>query len=140
VSVSKLSCPACWDYFDILSEKHRDRHEGPETRFYKIRGRHSTVFPVQLPSWSCPEVVQKLIKRFDGYLLTELDNMWKDHEVVVESNLLREQIESSRRRGHTHHPSLQSVSSAITDVSILSAQTDLNDLQLKPAHNYLPEA
>jgi hypothetical protein len=76
VAVSKLCCPACWENFNILSEKHSLRGEA---EMYKIRGRHSTVFPVQLPIWSPPDVVQELIKRFGRYLRTELDTMWNNH-------------------------------------------------------------
>ena len=46
---------------------------------YTIRGRHSTVFPVQLPRWSRPDVVKELIKRYDSYLHIELLNMLQTH-------------------------------------------------------------
>jgi hypothetical protein len=120
VAVSKLCCPACWEYFDILSEKHLT--EG----IYKIRGRHSTVYPVQLPSWSRPDVVQELKQRFGKYLRNELETMWKNH---LWDNSLRE-IGSSRS-GHAHKPSLQSVTSAITNASILSAESNINDESFK---------
>jgi hypothetical protein len=131
VAVSKLCCPACWDFFDILSEKHQlDK--------YKIRGRHSTVFPVQLPSWTCSIVVQELINRFDEHLRKEFITMRKDHDSVVKSNNLFKQVEASRKHGHSHNPSLQSVSSAITDASTFSAESDLNELEV--VRHYLPEA
>jgi hypothetical protein len=113
---------------------------------YKIRGRHSTVYPVQLPNWSCPDVVKKLIRRFDNYLRGELLKMWTEHQ----SNQSKEQLnfvlaELKRKSGHSNHPSLQSVSSAITvltDTSTFSTGTDLNDLNSRTDElpSYLPEA
>jgi hypothetical protein len=92
---------------------------------YKVRGRHSTVYPVQLPSWSRPDVVEVLIERFDQYLRTELNTMWEDHVGKQE-----EQVPMSR---HRHNPSLQSVSSAITNASEMSAESNWDDL-----HGHLP--
>ena len=124
MAVSKLSCPACWEYLDILSKFERQRGKA---EMYAIRGRHSTVYPVQLPIWSRPDVVQELIKRFCQYLRSELDTMWTNH--------LREQEKANRvsKSGHRHNPSLQSVSSAITNASEMSTESNLNDL-----NNLLP--
>lgn len=85
---------------------------------YQIRGRHSTVFPVQLPSWSCPQVVQELIKRFDKYLRDELNTMWQKK--------LELENQENRKSRHTHTPSLQSVSSAITHASRNSDESNLD--------------
>ena len=134
VAVSKLCCPACWEYFDILSGN--DRQEGKDT--YKIRGRHSTVFPVQLPSWSSPDVVQELIKRFDKYIGDELSTMWRKHVLKEEESSISKALDLGRKSGHSHHPSLQSVSSAITDASVQSGGTNLSDLEY--IQHYLPEA
>ena len=40
VAVSKLCCPVCWDYIDILSEKREERG-GP--------GQECTTFAVAIP-------------------------------------------------------------------------------------------
>jgi hypothetical protein len=82
---------------------------------YKVRGRHSTLFPVQLPIWSPADVVQELIIRFRQYLRDELDTMWSEHQ---------EQVPRSR---HRHTPSFQSVSSARTDASKNSVESNSND-------------
>src|ERR1700678_2798176 len=114
VAVSKLCCSVCWEYFDILSK----RHIPPGHREYKIRGRHSTLFPVQLPIWTTTDVVQELIRRFGRYLRTELNTMWSDHlqeqsdHLQEQSDHLQEQIPRSR---HRNTPSFQSVSSAISE-------------------------
>ena len=115
LAVSKLCCPACWDYLDILFKLEKC---GGETKMYKIRGRHSTVYPVQLPSWSRPEVVQELIKRFGKYLHKELDTMGTNHK----------HWQKAKQSGHTHNPSLQSVWSAITNTSNMSGKSNLDGL------------
>src|ERR1700678_4338171 len=130
VAVSKLCCPVCWKYFDILSK----RHIPPGHREYKIRGRHSTLFPVQLPIWTTTDVVQELIRRFGRYLRTELDTMWSDHlqeqsdhlqeksdHLQEQSDHLQEQIPRAR---HRNTPSFQSVSSAISDASTNSGESN----------------
>ena len=126
-AVSKLCCPACYDYFDILSKKHRRLGDNEETKMYNIRGRHSTVYPVQLPRWSCPAIVQELIRRFGKYLHDELDEMWTRNDKQMKQN---EHLEKLQKFGHGHSPSLQSVSSAITDASRGSAETDLGSSAL----------
>jgi hypothetical protein len=115
VAVSKLCCPACWEYFDILSKKHT---LPGEAEMYKIRGRHSTLFPVQLPIWTPTDVVKELNIRFKRYLRNELDTMWSDH------------LEQIPRSGHRNTPSFQSVSSATTDASKNSAESNLDTLNV----------
>lgn len=39
---------------------------------FHIRGRHSTVYPVHLPPFLHPEVVDKVVKRFEVLILDEL--------------------------------------------------------------------
>jgi hypothetical protein len=39
-----------------------------EEEYYKLHGRHSTVYPVQLPIWTDPNIVQALNKRFSMHL------------------------------------------------------------------------
>jgi hypothetical protein len=114
VAVSKLCCPACWEYFDVLSKKHFT----PGAEMYKIRGRHSTLFPVQLPIWTPTDVVEELIIRFGQYLRTELDHMWRNHSVQ----------EQATRSGHRSTPSFESVMSVMTDASTNSAQSNLENL------------
>lgn len=110
VAASKLCCPACWEYFDILTNK---------LGLYKIRGRHSTVYPVQLPSWISPDIVQELIRRFSDYLRTEL--------LIMMTNF-NSKAEGIPKSGHTHNPSLQSVASAISNASDDSTESNLDNL------------
>jgi hypothetical protein len=116
VAVSKLCCPSCWEYFDILSEKHKELER---TQMYNIRGRHSTIYPVQLPAWTSPDVVEELIKRFREHLRNKLIKM-KDQQKM------REKLTQSSR-GHAHSPSLQSIISSVTDASDNSVESNIND-------------
>jgi hypothetical protein len=118
VAVSKLCCPACWEYLNILGGTKK------ETPMYKVRGRHSTVYPVELPIWSCHDDVQELIKRFSKYLREEFDTMWINH-LRVQKQRNAKQVPKS---GHRYNPSLQSVSSAITDASDKSSESNLDDV------------
>src|ERR1700678_2123480 len=73
------------------------------------------------------DVVQELIRRFGRYLRTELDTMWSDHlqeqsdHLQEQSDHLQEQIPRSR---HRNTPSFQSVSSAISDASTNSGESN----------------
>jgi hypothetical protein len=86
-------------------------------KMYDIRGRHSTVYPVQLPTWSSPDVVRQLVERFDEHLHKQLEKMQQLHSFQ----------EELRSRGHKHSPSSQSVISSITDGSNNSAESNVND-------------
>lgn len=126
VAVSKFCCPACWEFFEILSAKHTS--EGTMTRMYQIRGRHSTVYPVQLPSWTHPEVVRELIGRFDKYLHEQLLEMMRGHLQNLQMEGIRGSSSLARSGpGHAHKPSLQSVTSAITTATNLSGESNVND-------------
>ena len=74
ISVSKLCCPACWDLHDILSNP--DKGKGKDRHLLRVPGRHATVYPVLLPAGLASWVVEKMIKRFEGYLYKEFENMW----------------------------------------------------------------
>jgi hypothetical protein len=130
VAVSKLCCPACWDYFDILSKKQSLRSPG-ETK-YRIRGRHSTLYPVQLPSWTSPDIAQELVRRFDKYLRDEFEIMWSQH-LEKEAKPQWPLEVTVAKSGHAHNPSLQSVSSAITNASQDSAESNVDDLVYVPS-------
>ena len=126
VAVSKLCCPAGWEYFDILSNG-RTGTGTSESGTYKICGRHSTVYPVQLPAWTQPDV-EELIERFDKYLRIELVTMCDSDRIKKEE---RRRISGSTS-GHKHHPSLQSVSSTITSVSDYSNASSVDDVDPIP--------
>jgi hypothetical protein len=63
IAVSKLCCPACWWFFNIL------RH-GSDT--FKLRGRHATVYTVDLPPWIPDIVLQQMMTEFRKRLSHEL--------------------------------------------------------------------
>jgi hypothetical protein len=55
ISVSKLCCPVCWEFLTLLRG---------ETDDFKVRGRHTTVAPVDLPAWVPEEVMKEMVERF----------------------------------------------------------------------------
>jgi ferredoxin-fold anticodon binding domain-containing protein len=81
---------------------------------------------VQLPDWTCPNVVRELIRRFDKYLHIEIDEMYEGHKKDEDWKEVREKIKMS---GHKHTPSMQSVSSALTDSSQCSDRSNASDIQ-----------
>ena len=66
--VSKRCCPICWELLDILRG---------ETKRFRVRGRHATLYPVELPEWLSPWVVDKMIIRFQEILYDEILRMLK---------------------------------------------------------------
>jgi hypothetical protein len=66
IVVSKLCCPGCWEYLDIM--------RGKVNRF-KVRGRHPTLFPFELPAYTSPQVMREMIIRFEGFLHDEILTM-----------------------------------------------------------------
>jgi hypothetical protein len=89
IVVSKLCCPVCWQLMEILRGDSED---------FRVRGRHTTMFPVGLPSWLPIDVLQQMVDRFKKFLLDELVTM-------VQSS---ERLASTRR--HNRNPSQQSES------------------------------
>ena len=65
ISVSKLCCPVCWELLALLGD------EKP----LSLRGSHSTIYPVELPKWLPPEIVDKMDKRFLNHLREEIEIM-----------------------------------------------------------------
>jgi hypothetical protein len=59
IIVSKLCCPFCWELVDILRD---------ETNRFKVRGRHPTPFPVELPAYLSRQVLREIITRFEEFL------------------------------------------------------------------------
>lgn len=95
---------------------------------YNIRGRHSTVYPVQLPSWSSPDVVKELIERYDAHLREQLFIMLENHDRQAKGS----PDSPPPKSGHVHTPSLQSVSSAITNISHESADSNVREDEVDP--------
>jgi hypothetical protein len=63
--VSKLCCPVCWDFFDILNGDDEDVR-------LEVCGRHDLLFMLHLPRWTPREILEKMIKHYRGYLRDEL--------------------------------------------------------------------
>jgi hypothetical protein len=110
VAVSKLCCPACWEHFLVL------RTVLGEEEYYKLRGRHSTVYPVQLPIWTNPTIVLELNRRFSLHLRRELEILRDKHN------------ETTSESGHRHTPSTESALSGITNSSEVSTSTNVDFL------------
>src|SRR6266436_3470737 len=66
IAVSKRSCPVCWELLDILRNKCKRFH---------VRGRHSILFPVELPSWLSDDCMDEMISRFKQIVRDELIDM-----------------------------------------------------------------
>lgn len=62
--VSKLCCPICWEFLQILRG---------DTRDFIVRGYHTSLYPVELPSWLPEHVLTDMVKRFERHLRRELD-------------------------------------------------------------------
>jgi hypothetical protein len=120
VAVSKLCCPACWELFEILKAKNPGS--------YKVRGRHSTVYPVELPLLLNDEVVEEMVKRFEGHLRAEGQKMINNEQMMNEA---MERMAMSMKRDRTM--SSQSASSDISNKSDGAPSALVqNDLQPYP--------
>ena len=61
--VSKLCCPICWEFLQVLRGDSRD---------FNVRGYHTSFYPVELPSWLPEHVLTDMVKRFELHLRREL--------------------------------------------------------------------
>jgi len=73
IGVSKLCCPLCWEFLEIL----RDDRSGYSQ--YAVRSRHSTLFPIQLPPWLPRNLLEKMVNRFEALLSDKLLVKFRDH-------------------------------------------------------------
>jgi hypothetical protein len=96
MSVSKLCCPVCWELLEILNE------EKP----LSLRGRHSTIYPVELPKWLPPGIVDKMNKQFQKHLQREIKIMLERTEPPI------------RQTRHVAHESESNISEASANCSI----------------------
>ena len=69
IAVSRLCCPVCWELLDVL--------KGPDDQFnrFGVRGRHPTVYPVELPPWLPRNVLEEMVTRFERILTEKISNM-----------------------------------------------------------------
>jgi hypothetical protein len=66
VGVSKNCCPVCSEVLDIW---HDPDHQ------FRVRGRHPTIYPVELPPWLPNRILSSLVSRFRTHLLYEIKTM-----------------------------------------------------------------
>jgi hypothetical protein len=67
LSVSELCCPVCWELLNIL--------RGQDKEALKVRGYHTTLFPVELPRWLPRKVLAALFERFQKHLAVEVKKL-----------------------------------------------------------------
>jgi hypothetical protein len=66
IAVSKLCCPVCWELLQLI---------GGDTDSFKVRGFHTTLYTVELPSWLPRDVVEKMVDLYGAHLRHELNRM-----------------------------------------------------------------
>ena len=97
IVVSRRCCPICWEVLDIL--------RGDTDRF-RVRGHHATLFPVELPEWLSPRVVDEMIIRFQEILYNEILRMLK-FEASDKRPPSRQSISNLSTGSHTNESPLQ---------------------------------
>jgi hypothetical protein len=65
IGVSKICCPVCWELIQILRKKKQ----------IEIRGRHSSLYLVELPPGLPSEVAHQLLQRFKDFAKVEVTKM-----------------------------------------------------------------
>lgn len=99
ISVSKLCCPVCWELLAILGK------ENP----LLLRGRHSTIYAVELPKWLPSEIVDEMNERFQIYLRREI-------KIMLDG--AKQKADFQVRHRHTTHESESNISVASTNFAI----------------------
>ena len=84
VAVSKLCCPVCWDFFEIIKDDS-------DMVQFTVRGHHTVLYLQHLPSWLPDNVVKRMVVKYGSYLLDELRQMMLKKE--------QEELESKSRDG-----------------------------------------
>jgi hypothetical protein len=101
MSVSRLCCPVCRAFFEILKDKKMVCNP-------MIRGSHSNLFPVQLPTWTPLKIRKKMEEQFLGYLRDELVEMMNPPPLTP--------LPLLTRGSHRHSMSESAVSSSSSHV------------------------
>ena len=94
ISVSKLCCPVCWELLKFLND------DGPHL---SLPGCHTAIYPVELPEWLPPLIVDKMTVLFKAYLQRELCHMTEKASVAT-----------IRKKHHVSHESESGISVAST--------------------------
>lgn len=82
ITVSKFCCPVCWDVLDILRRQSTSNPSHIESRFF-VRGRHSVIYPVILPTWLSSVVRGQSLHKYEDDLRRMLQSFVKDSESNV---------------------------------------------------------
>jgi hypothetical protein len=97
--VSKLCCPVCWELLGILNNLE------DASRPLSFPGCHPVVYPVELPAWLPPNIVDDMTGRFLGHLRRELNIMVQGVEQKDRNN---------QKKHHASHESESNISVAST--------------------------
>jgi hypothetical protein len=93
---------------------------------YKVRGYHTTVYPVELPNWLPEDVLTKIVLEIESLLCNEIILMMTEEAKIVQ----KASVEPSSR-SHGRNPSIESTSLMSTH-SVESG--------VFPAQNWMGEA
>jgi hypothetical protein len=80
IAVSKSCCPVCWDIIDIFNKQ--DSESGVPVRF-NARGRHPTLYPVDLPEILDDGIKDELLKKFSITLIKDLVSLLENDAKVA---------------------------------------------------------
>jgi len=72
IAVSKSCCPVCWDIVTIFNEQTQEQGSDSEPVRFNTRGRHCTLYPVDLPDFLDEGVKDELVRKFSIDLLKDL--------------------------------------------------------------------
>lgn len=97
--MSRLCCPVCWDLLAFLKGDDADLKDD-----LIVRGRHSTMYHVELPHHLPVDVLKGMVNRYKRILFNELNAMVKESKDAGSS-------------GHKRTPSLQSSGGSVSSVS-----------------------
>jgi hypothetical protein len=111
IAVSKLCCPVCWDFFDILRGSENDLQ-------LEVRSKHSNLTMLYLPKCTPSNILKQMIERYSKYLRQELKVM----------SPLPPKNAGPRRHKYTHSVQSDSGLSNVSDSSTDSAGSVFNDL------------
>jgi hypothetical protein len=105
IVASKRCCPICWELLDILRGK---------TKRFRVRGRHATLYPVELPEWLSPQVLGEMITRFQEIIYDEILRMLK-FESLDNCPPSRQSISDLSTGSHTDEAPLQTDEDSTND-------------------------
>lgn len=119
IAVSKLCCLVCWLLMIILRG---------DSENYKVRGYHTTVYPVELPNWLPEDILEKIVVEIEILLCNEITLMMREEAMIAQNS--KASVEPSSR-SHGRNPSIESTSLMSTH----SAESGVF-----PAQNWMGEA